>query len=314
VARVCTDVQKAYLKVDELESQIMTYKTNTMDMQSHMMNSHQDLSDKWRASHMQLSGQVHAATEWCDTLRTELMNKMQTAAEKSSKVEASGQQLAATIASVLSRVEGNENEIKNLDENLLNICSTIHAMQSISKLEQGTPSAETSLSRDQALYPAATCNQGSTDHSAHSTNAAQTNRDRTGDSFSRTARDSGGEGVRGNRQSNSLAMGEMSPDFLFSSSPILSDLGGDAGACLKSTEAVHRIGRQSRGQVQNQKAGCQLQDASMCRPADANGRQPSRTSHNHRPQPVSPIACSLSAQVCRQWLLFLIRRECTRFR
>ena len=303
-ARMSRDVNKVYSKMEELESQIMAYKANSMDMHSHVLNSQQDLSEKWRTSHMQLSGQVHATTEWCDSFRSDLTNKLQTASEKFTKMEAGVQQLSAALGSVASRVEGNDNEVKVLDQTILHVCTIIQSMQrSIPKEHSGSPVAEMTSSGDRAarLHRATRKQGSSTDHSEQSTNTAHTTRDSAADISSHAGRDSGGA----DRFTRPPTIGSFDcrglGDLSLFSSPILSGTGQelfneDASASLKSAEAVQRIGRAALAQAHRQEEGTHSSNNSNCHAA--HGRQRSSLMDRRRSsQSVSPIACPPSVQV-----------------
>lgn len=58
-----------------MSSQLMTNKAQALDMQSHLLVTLDEVKDKWRSVHVQLSGQLHSTTEWSQSLRAELTSK-----------------------------------------------------------------------------------------------------------------------------------------------------------------------------------------------------------------------------------------------
>ena len=100
--------------MDELAAQVTENKTQTLDMQSKLMYALHDVDD--------------VENKWSNKKNFGLTN------QERSYVSDSVKRLDETIAGLITRVESNENEIKCLDNNLLDMCSCIHALRAASSL------------------------------------------------------------------------------------------------------------------------------------------------------------------------------------
>ena len=105
--------------MDELAAQVTENKTQTLDMQSKLMSALHDVD------HIDNKGSNKQNFGLTDQERSYVSDNVK--------------RLDETIAGLITRVESNENEIKCLDNNLLDMCSCIHALRAASSLTVSYP-------------------------------------------------------------------------------------------------------------------------------------------------------------------------------
>jgi hypothetical protein len=139
VARTAKETRKACSKVDELASHVVANRKQTLDIQSDVLKTLDEVKEKWQGVSVQLSAQMHETTKRFNRLRAEVTDKADLDSQKSTKVEEGVRRLHEAISNVLVRVEANENEIRCLDDNILHICSSIHSLQAAAAPNMSSP-------------------------------------------------------------------------------------------------------------------------------------------------------------------------------